>query len=118
MMKEYQLQIKVIDYLKNKKLSKLRYFHIPNQGMRSVKYNTLLSRMGMKPGCPDLILEFKGGNIVYIELKSKKGVLSTTQKLWQKVSKIMKTPYYILKGGVFSDVQNELHTIITKHYKI
>ena len=89
MMKEYQLQIKIIDYLKNKKLSKLRYFHIPNQGMRSVKYNTLLSRMGMKAGCPDLILEFKGGKIVYIELKSKKGVLSISQKLWQKVSKIM-----------------------------
>ena len=117
-MKEYQLQIKIIDYLKNKKLSKLRYFHIPNQGMRSVKYNTLLSRMGMKPGCPDLILEFKGGHIVYIELKTKKGVLSTSQKLWKLTSKNLETPYYVIKYSNFLSVQKKIDEIISKYYLI
>jgi hypothetical protein len=44
-MKEYQIQIKIINYLKQKKLSKLRYFHIPNQGIRSFKYKMLLASM-------------------------------------------------------------------------
>ena len=47
-MKEYQIQIKLINYLKQKKLSKLRFFHIPNQGVRSIKYKMLLAKMGMK----------------------------------------------------------------------
>ena len=58
-MKEYQIQVKLINYLKTKNLSKLRFFHVPNQGIRTIKYKMLLASMGMKAGCPDLILEFK-----------------------------------------------------------
>ena len=61
-MKEYQFQIKIVNYLKSKKLSKLRFFHVSNQGIRSIKYKSILSKMGLKAGCPDLILEFKGGH--------------------------------------------------------
>tara|TARA_Y100001938_G_scaffold127688_1_gene180788 strand:- start:296 stop:640 length:345 start_codon:yes stop_codon:yes gene_type:complete len=114
-MLEYQLQIKVIEYLKSKKLSKLRFFHVPNQGIRNIKYNYILKKMGMKSGCPDLILEFKNGRIVYIELKSKKGTLSSNQKIWLNVSKTLKTPHFILKGS-FLDVQKKLNEIITKFY--
>ena len=116
-MKEYQLQIKLVNHLKSRNLSKLRFFHIPNQGIRSVRYKMLLASMGLKAGCPDLILEFKGGKIVYLELKLKKGKLSENQKMWQKLSNILKTPHYILKANKFSDLQNELDNIITKHYK-
>lgn len=115
-MKEYQIQIKLINYLKSKKLSKLRFFHIPNQGVRSMKYKMLLAQMGMKSGCPDLILEFKGGKIVYIELKTQKGSLSKSQKLWQNVSNALKTPHYILKGEI-NDLFIQLNNIITKHYE-
>jgi hypothetical protein len=66
--KEYQLQIKLIDFLKSKKLSRMRYFHVPNQGIRSFKYNTLLKRMGLKSGCPDLILE-RAVRAHYLEIK-------------------------------------------------
>tara|TARA_R110000751_G_scaffold215370_1_gene318886 strand:- start:38 stop:388 length:351 start_codon:yes stop_codon:yes gene_type:complete len=116
-MKEYQIQIKLINYLKSKKLSKLRFFHIPNQGVRSIKYKMLLASMGMKSGCPDLILEFKGGKMVYIELKTKTGVLSKSQKLWHIQSNILKTPHYILKGDL-KDLFIQLNSIITKHYEV
>jgi hypothetical protein len=116
-MKEYQLQIKLITYLKSKKLSKLRYFHVANQGMRSFKYKMLLASMGMKSGCPDLILEFKGGKIVYIELKTNKGSLSKSQKLWETISNILKTPHYVIKGGTFIDLKKQLDDILKKHYK-
>ena len=114
-MKEYQLQIAIVNYLKSTKLEKFRFFHVPNQGIRSVKYKSLLSKMGLKPGCPDLILEFKGGRIVYVEIKAKKGSLSKLQRIWQNVSKTLETPYYILKGD-YLDVRKSLNDIITKHY--
>jgi len=116
-MKEYQIQVKLINYLKTKNLSKLRFFHVPNQGIRTIKYKMLLASMGMKAGCPDLILEFKNGKIVYIELKSKKGSLSKAQKLWLNLSNILKTPHYILKGEL-NDLKIQLNDIITKHYEI
>tara|TARA_R110000782_G_scaffold90063_1_gene173075 strand:- start:23 stop:373 length:351 start_codon:yes stop_codon:yes gene_type:complete len=115
-MKEYQIQIKLINHLKSRNLSKLRFYHIPNQGIRSVKYKMLLYSMGLKPGCPDLILEFKNGKIVYIELKTKTGTLSRSQKIWQMFSNILKTPHYILKGEI-NDLKKQLDEIITKHYK-
>ena len=116
-MKEYQLQIKIINYLKSKKLSKLRYFHIPNHGVRSFKYKMLLAQMGMKSGCPDLILEFKNGKIVYIELKTIKGSLSKSQKLWQIVSNLLSTPHYIIKGENFTSLKKQLDNILVKHYE-
>ena len=116
-MKEYQLQIKLVNHLKSRNLSKLRFFHIPNQGIRSVRYKMLLASMGLKAGCPDLILEFKNGKIVYIELKSKKGSLSKAQKLWHNKSIALKTPHYILKGEI-NDLKIQLNDIITKHYEI
>jgi|TARA_R110002126_G_scaffold167311_1_gene315081 hypothetical protein len=114
-MKEYQIQIKLVNYLKSKKLSKFRFFHIPNQGIRSIAYKMLLSSMGMKSGCPDLILEFKGGKIVYIEIKTAKGVLSKSQKLWLNTSNSLKTPHYILKGEI-NDLIIQLNNIINKYY--
>jgi hypothetical protein len=116
-MKEYQIQVKLINYLKTKNLSKLRFFHVPNQGIRTIKYKMLLASMGMKAGCPDLILEFKNGKIVYIELKTKTGTLSRSQKIWQMFSGILKTPHYILKGEI-DELKKQLDDIITKHYKI
>ena len=117
-MKEYQIQIKIINYLKSKKLSKLRFFHVPNQGVRSIKYKSLLTKMGLKAGCPDLVLEFKNGRIVYIELKTKSGTLSVSQKLWKLTSISLNTPYYLIKYNNFLSVQKEIDEILKKHYQV
>ena len=117
-MKEYQLQIQIIKYLEQKKLSKLRFFHVPNQGIRSIKYKSILTKMGMKAGCPDLILEFKNGKIVYIELKTKSGSLSVKQKLWKLESKNLNTPYYLIKSSNLISVQSEIDKILVEHYKV
>ena len=97
-MKEYKTQIEVckfLYYLQDK--YQFRYFHIPNGGKRSLQNKMLLIKMGLKPGCPDLILEFPAGRIVYIELKSKIGKLSDSQKIWYENSVKLRTPHYILK---------------------
>ena len=111
-MKEYKTQIEVckfLYYLQDK--YQFRYFHIPNGGKRSLQ-----NKMGLKPGCPDLILEFSAGRIVYIELKSKIGRLSDTQKIWYENSVKLRTPHYILKGD-FGDIKDDIYSIVRKHGK-
>ena len=116
-MKEYKIQIEVckfLFYLQDK--YQFRYFHIPNEGKRSIQNRMILNKMGLKSGCPDLCHEFSGGRIVYIELKSPKGRLSNNQQLWYENSFKLKTPHYILKGE-FSDISNDLFEIVRKHGK-
>jgi hypothetical protein len=59
-----------------------------------------MKKMGLKSGCPDIIIEYPEGRILYIELKTEKGRLSDSQKLWAVQSKAMGTPHFIVKGGV------------------
>ena len=69
-MKEYKIQIEVckfLYYLQDK--YQFRFFHIPNEGKRTIQSRMILNKMGLKSGCPDLCIEFSGGRIVYIELK-------------------------------------------------
>ena len=56
--------------------------------------------MGLKAGVPDLVLEFPNGKMVYLEIKTDKGKLSESQKIWQNISKILNTPHYVIKGSV------------------
>ena len=38
--------------------------------------------MGMDAGCPDLIILIEGKGVMFLELKTKKGKLSASQKKW------------------------------------
>jgi hypothetical protein len=116
-MKEYKVQIEVCKFLRYMQDKyQFRYFHVPNEGNRTLKNKFLLAKMGLKSGCPDLIIEFPGGRIVYIELKSKTGRLSDNQILWYENSAKLKTPHYILKGD-FSKIKDELYSIIRRYGK-
>ena len=56
--------------------------------------------MGLKAGVPDLVLEFPQGKMVYLEIKTDKGRLSDSQKIWQNISRVLNTPHYVIKGSV------------------
>ena len=100
-MKESDIQIEVVEWLKSKQSDyRIRFFSIPNEGQRKVWFLNKLVRMGLKSGVPDLILEFPKGRMVYLEIKAEKGKLSETQQNWLKVSNVFKTPHYIIKGSV------------------
>ena len=116
-MKEYSLQINLVKYLESKNLKNLRFFHVPNQGARTPRQKIFLYNLGLRSGCPDLVLEFKNGKIVYIELKTQKGTLFSSQKAWLEKSNQLKTPHYILKGEIES-LKKQLDDILLKHYKI
>ena len=100
-MKESDIQIEVVEWLKSKQSEyRMRFFSIPNEGQRKVWFLNKLVKMGLKSGVPDLIIEFPEGRMVYLEIKAEKGKLSETQQNWLKVSNVFKTPHYIIKGSV------------------
>lgn len=57
-------------------------FHVPNGGGRSKREGGILKAMGVKPGVADYILPIaRGGHpALWLEAKSKDGVLSPAQK--------------------------------------
>lgn len=55
------------------------WFHVPNGGWRSITTARSLKRQGTKPGVPDNVI-FWLGCAYLIELKSRTGVLKTSQK--------------------------------------
>ena len=99
--KESDIQIacnQLLNYLANTHY--FRHFHVPNEGKRSVSYHAKMKKMGLRSGCPDIIIEYPQGRVLYIELKTKKGRLSDNQKLWAVQSKALGTPHFIVKGGL------------------
>ena len=100
-MKESDIQIEVVEWLKSKQSDyRMRFFSIPNEGQRKVWFLNKLVRMGLKSGVPDLVIEFPKGRMVYLEIKTEKGKLSETQQNWLKVSNLFHTPHYVLYGSV------------------
>ena len=59
--------------------------HSPNGGKRNVKEAARFKREGVKAGFPDLILPVVTSTSagLYIEVKTKKGRLSSSQKEWK-----------------------------------
>ena len=70
--------------------------------------------MGLKSGCPDIIIEYPQGKILYIELKSKKGRLSDSQKLWAVQSESLGTPHFIVQGGLNECIE-QVRGIVEKY---
>ena len=100
-MKESDIQIEVVEWLKSKQSEyRMRFFSIPNEGQRKVWFLNKLVRMGLKSGVPDLVIEFPKGRMVYLEIKTEKGKLSETQQNYLKVSNLFHTPHYVLYGSV------------------
>ena len=112
---ENDLQIAVNEYLNYlSKSYRFRHFHVPNEGNRPVSYKVKLKKMGLRSGCPDLIIEYYPAKIIYVELKNEKGKLSETQKLWQIQSNNFNTPHYVLKGDIQQCIE-QLKLIILKY---
>lgn len=67
----------------------ITYFHVPNEGNRRPSYAARMKKIGLRPGVPDYVVlsfptrfEAAMSVPVFLELKSKRGVLSRHQKQW------------------------------------
>ena len=115
MTKESDIQIACNDYLNYlTKFYFFRHFHVPNEGKRSIYLHAKMKKMGLKSGCPDIIIEYFPGKLLYIELKNEKGRLTANQKLWAVQSKALETPHFVVKGGL-NECLNQIKEIIEKN---
>tara|TARA_R100000805_G_scaffold10149_1_gene11757 strand:+ start:208 stop:579 length:372 start_codon:yes stop_codon:yes gene_type:complete len=115
MTKESDIQIACNDYLNH--LSKFyffRHFHVPNEGKRSIYLHAKMKKMGLKSGCPDIIIEYFPGRLLYIELKNEKGRLTANQKLWAVQSKALDTPHFVVKGCL-TECLDQIKQIVEKN---
>lgn len=60
------------------------FYHIPNGGMRSAKEGARMKKLGAKRGVLDCCLPVgkRGYNALYIEMKTKIGIVSPDQERW------------------------------------
>ena len=113
--KEADIQIACNDYLTFlSNTYTFRHFHVPNEGKRSIWLHNRMKRMGLKSGCPDIIIEYPQGKILYIELKTKKGRLSDSQKLWAVQSESLGTPHFVVQGGLNECIE-QVRGIVEKY---
>lgn len=80
---EAEEQITVVQYCD---LKDIPIYHIANEGKRTYYTGTLLKRMGMRRGVPDLCVPLPKGKFhgFYIEMKSRKGKATNEQISWLK----------------------------------
>ena len=84
---------------------------------RPHKKKKKMKKMGLKSGCPDIIVEYPQGRLLYIELKTPKGRLSPNQKLWAVQSKVLGTPHFIVQGGLNECIE-QVRRIVEKYIPI
>lgn len=75
---ELQIQIAVVQHLRQRGVPGLIYWHSPNGGLRDKREAAKLKAMGVRPGVSDLIL-FHRGKLFCLELKAKRGRASPEQ---------------------------------------
>lgn len=86
---ENQIQSAFFDWvrLQERKYPKLALcFAVPNGSHKSPAARGLFQRTGLRPGVPDVCLPVASGTYhgLWIEFKSKRGVLSDTQREWHQ----------------------------------
>lgn len=92
-MKEDFLQYKICQWLEEQNI---KYFHVPNGGKRSKSEAARMVSTGVKAGVPDLVLLLPYPDIIFIEIKTDKGTLSTQQKKWRHYITLLDYQYHLL----------------------
>ncbi len=75
-------------------------FAIPNGGYRRIETASRLKAEGVKAGVPDLFLPVARSpwNGLFIEMKTKKGVLTGPQRYWQRALKEQMYRHEVCRG--------------------
>ena len=83
---EKLIEQQIVNWLKGEQMSgnlkSLIWFKVFNEGRRTVQYQSMMSKQGFKSGMSDLVLCWPD-RVIFVEIKSKKGRLSASQKLFQ-----------------------------------
>lgn len=116
--KEEDIQKHVAHYLDNLEfmLSKaFTWFHIPNGGKMSPARGRKLKEMGVKAGVADIAIITKPGSVIFIELKTGTGKLSTKQKEFMAKCEITETPYHVVRAASFQSALDQVDDILSMY---
>ena len=90
---EHKIQAALVQHLRLRQRDGISWFAVPNGGRRDARTGALLKAEGVRAGAPDLHFVIGGqrcecgrkvhGLPFYLELKTRKGSLSRTQKVMQ-----------------------------------
>ena len=92
---EERCQIAVVNSLRS--YDDLIVFSVPNGGLRSKKAAARLKASGVLAGVSDLIILFRSGRCVFLEMKAENGKQSTAQKWFQKTVEYFGFDYHIIQ---------------------
>lgn len=111
---EQDLQIQVAEFLDLALEAPQRWFHVPNGGFRTAAEAALFKAQGVKAGVGDVLILCPlpdnlrviqagftlpaGARLVWIELKSEDGRLSTAQKDWRAWCELVGVPWYCCRS--------------------
>lgn len=81
---EQQAVIEWAEYAQGRYPALKNLYHVPNEGKRSKATAGILASMGLKPGVPDLILDYPAGEYhgLRLEMKCGKNTPGQAQKEW------------------------------------
>ena len=77
---EHQEQTALMGLLRYRMRREIVCFSIPNGGLRNPRVQQQLIDSGLLPGAPDLYFAREEGRSLFMEMKTKKGVLSDVQQ--------------------------------------
>jgi hypothetical protein len=93
---ENPIHVYAVQALKLLGVPGLIWFHVPNEGKRSVRTGAFLKRMGMLPGVADLVVIVPPGRCHFLELKRPiNGHLSDEQRAFRDLCERNCSPYSI-----------------------
>jgi hypothetical protein len=98
-MNENQIQTEIVNYYKYKYSSNKHccIFSVPNGGNRNAREAASLKRTGVLAGVSDLII-LHYTKVLFVEVKTPKGVQSKSQKYFQKIIDEIGHIYFIVKS--------------------
>jgi hypothetical protein len=111
---EDTIQIHLVRWCRGHKSEMLHnVFHVPNGGYRDRVTASVLKAMGVRAGVPDLCLPLPGGGTYWLELKTKKGRLSATQKKFHEM--LCSLGHIVETAYGFEDAQDKLEKVVKEY---
>ena len=95
---EYQLQIAVVQHLRQRATPGTVYFHVPNGEHRNKRVASKLKAMGVIPGVADLIIAVPERPVGALELKSGRNTQTKAQGAFQQVWQAAGGRYVVARG--------------------
>jgi len=111
---EEQLQVSLANYLDQRELETkaFKWFHVPNGGKRGILTATKLEAQGVKRGVPDVCILLSGGKVMFVELKTEVGTLTSDQKQFGQDITSLGHFYHVVKGSHPIDVVQKVSAIL------